>query len=135
VTPRDRAMRMTAAEVRAIWSAAKPEHYSEDGIPCERALDENGAEVVAMFTDAMPTLWLAVEERKLVIVGEDDLGPVFVPVPEDCPMVREIRAAFDAVAAALVGAVEPKSVAAREAATKAVHSLGFALDDLRRASR
>jgi hypothetical protein len=132
VTPRDRAMRMTAAEVRAIWSAAKPEHYSEDGIPCERALDENGAEVVAMFTDAMPTLWLAVEERKLVIVGEDDLGPVFVPVPEDGPVVREIRAAFDAVAAAIVGAAEPKTDTAREAAMKAFHALGFALDDIRR---
>jgi hypothetical protein len=135
VKARDRATKMTAAEVRAIWSAAKPEHYSEDGIPCERALDENGAEVVAMFTDAMPTLWLAVEERKLVIVGEDDLGPVFVPVPEDGPVVREIRAGYDAVAAALVGAVEPKADAARESATKAVHSLRFALDDLRRLAR
>ncbi len=48
------------------------------------------------------------------------------------PIIGSLRAAVASLSTALATAVEPHDDATREAATKAEHALGFALDDMRR---
>jgi len=134
-TPRDRALRMTAAEVRARWDAGKPTPFSVDGIGCAQALEDSGVPVVAMFTDAQPTLWLAIEGDEVLIVGEDEDGPMFIAAPEDGPVVAGLRAAHAAAGYALLRAAEPKTIATRDYATAALHCLQFAREDLQRLAR
>jgi hypothetical protein len=48
------------------------------------------------------------------------------------PIIGNLRAAVASLSTTLATAVEPHDDATREAATKAEHALGFALDDARR---
>ncbi len=129
--PRLCAAHLTDAEVRAAWHAGKPEPFSEDGIPVERALDEAGVEILGRFSCAAPVLWLALEGDGLIVVGAGDDEPMFVTL-EDGPVVAGLRAQVAAITDALAVAVEPHDAATRELATKAVHALQFGLYDLRR---
>lgn len=131
MTPRQRAARLTDADVRAAWKAATPEPFAEDGISVERAMEEAGIDVFALFAVEAPALWLGDYGGDLVVVGEGEDGPMFVTLKDDGPTVAMLRRAVEAVSDALAVAAEPHDAATREAATKADHALGFALDDLR----
>jgi hypothetical protein len=131
MTPLERARHATDAAVRAAWNARRPEPYAEDGITVERALDEAGADVFARFSCADPALWLVAEGDALIVVGMVDDGPASVPFDAG-PEIDGLRAAAGRVIEVLTTAAAPRDPTAREAATKAEHALGFALDDARR---
>jgi len=131
VTPKERAQHATDAAVRAAWRTRRPEPYAEDGITVERALDEAGAEAFVRFSCAKPVLWLAADGDALIVVGLVDDGPASVPFDAG-PEIDGLRAAAGRVIEVLTTAAAPRDPAALEAAVKAEHSLGFALDDARR---
>ena len=107
------------------------EPFAEDGLTVERALDEAGLAVVARFACADPALYLALDADLLLVVAMDGDGPSAITL-EDGPVVAGLKAATYEVLDALADAAEPHDAATREAATKADHALGFALDDARR---
>lgn len=135
MTPHERAARLSDAEVRAAWRkatvAGRVEPFAEDGLTVERALDEAGLDVLARFSCADPVLHLALDADLLLVVAMDADGPVAITL-EEGPTVAGLKAAAYAVLDALDYAEEPRVPAAREAATKTEHALGFALDDARR---
>ena len=102
-------------------------HY---GLSSERAMEDAGVEVFALFTCDNPALWLGDHGGDLVVVGDGDDGPMFITL-KDGPVVAGLRAQVAAISDALAVAVEPHDAATHEAATKAEHALGFALDDIR----
>jgi hypothetical protein len=68
--------------------------------------------------------------RRTIFLDVDD-DPVSLPFDAG-PEIDGLRAAAGRVIEVLTTAAAPRDPAAREAATKAEHALGFALDDARR---
>ncbi len=135
MTPQERAARFSDAEVRTGWRRAtvegRVEPFADVGLTVEAALEETGFEVLARFSCAEPVLYVAQDDDALIVVADDGDGPAAIML-EDGPIVAGLKAAAAEVLDALFDAVEPHDEATREAATKAEHVLGFALDDLRR---
>ncbi len=135
MTPQERAARLSDAEVRNAWQRptveGRVEPFADIGLTVEGALDENGFEVLARFSCADPVLYVAQDDDALIVVADDGDGPAAIML-EDGPVVADMKAAAAEVLDALFDAVEPHDDATREAATKAEHALGFALDDVSR---
>lgn len=75
--------------------------------------------------------YVAQDDDALIVVADDDDGPAAIML-EDGPVVGGLGAAAGEVLNAIIDAAEPHDATTREAATKAEHALGFALDDLGR---
>jgi hypothetical protein len=138
VTPRERAARLSDAEVRAAWRkatvAGRVGPFAEEGLSVERALAEAGLETLVRFACANPVLHVALDDDALLVVALDDGGPAAIML-EDGPELAALKAAAYEVLDALDYATEPHDAATLEAATKAAHALAFARDDVRRLTR
>lgn len=107
--------------------------FAEARLTVERTLDEAGLNVPARSSCADPVLHVALETDRFLVVATDEDGPVATTL-EDRPTVAGLSAAVYDVLVAPDNPEKPRDTATCEAATKAMHVLGFAVEDVNQMS-